>query len=357
MLGISVYLGHMEDGEQREYLEMMKEAGFTSIFTSLHIPEDNPAAFRDLLAVLGGQARELGMELMADVSPKSFKHLGVTMDTLKEIVDWGVSGLRIDYGIEAEVIARLSHDMKIALNASTIDDELYLQLKGFGLKEDNIEAWHNYYPRPETGLDREGFIKQNKWLETLGFTVMAFIPGDETLRGPMFKGLPTLEDHRGMSPFTAYLDLLHQCHVSKVLIGDKSLKRETLRKFTQYKEGAIELSISLCKDISEWERKIVRLRHNNRMDAARDVIRSEPSRIFTAEKGITIPASGPHERKTGYITIDNKDYGRYQGELQIVKRTLRADPKVNAVGAIVDKDIELIRYLYPGKTFTFKEIE
>ncbi|MBM7692281.1 hypothetical protein JOC77_001711 [Peribacillus deserti] len=357
MLGISVYLGHMEEHEQHLYLKTMKDAGFTSIFTSLHIPEDNPSTFKELLAALGSQARELGMELIADVSPKSLIHLGLTFENLHQIVDWGVSGLRIDYGIEAEAIAKLSGVMKIALNASTIDDELYSQLKASGLKEENVEAWHNYYPRPETGLNKEEFIEHNKWLISLGFTVMAFVPGDEHLRGPLFKGLPTLEDHRGLSPFTAYLDLMHDCYVSKVIIGDKSLRENTLRKFTQYNQGILELNIHLWEGLPDPEQQIVRLLHKNRMDAARDVIRSEPSRIYTADKGLSIPPREPHARKIGSITIDNKDYGRYQGELQIVKRTLPMDPKVNLAGTVVEEDIELIKYLYAGKTFVLKEID
>ena len=53
---------------------------------------------------------------------------------------------------------------------------------------------------------------------------MAFIPGDGEKRGPLYEGLPTLEKHRNMRPLEAYLELVQECDVDKVLIGDS--KRE-----------------------------------------------------------------------------------------------------------------------------------
>jgi hypothetical protein len=62
-------------------------------------------------------------------------------------------------------------------------------------------------------------------------------------------------------------------------------------------------------------------------------------------------------RQVGSITIDNERYGRYQGELQIVKRELAYNPAVNIVGQVIDEDLPLIQYLKPGETFSFKQVE
>ena len=37
---------------------------------------------------------------------------------------------------------------------------------------------HNYYPRSETGLDEEYFLRITKSLQDAGIHVIAFIPGD-----------------------------------------------------------------------------------------------------------------------------------------------------------------------------------
>src|SRR5699024_12450527 len=95
----------------------------------------------------------------------------------------------------------LSKKMKIAINASTIPFDSLKRMKKNGLVVESVEAWHNFYPRPETGLGLTHFIEQNKKLKAEGITVMAFIPGDESLRGPLFMKLPTLEKHRHESPF------------------------------------------------------------------------------------------------------------------------------------------------------------
>jgi len=39
MRGISIYLGNQSVAEQEAYIKTMREHGFKTIFTSLHIPE------------------------------------------------------------------------------------------------------------------------------------------------------------------------------------------------------------------------------------------------------------------------------------------------------------------------------
>ncbi|WP_304976092.1 DUF871 domain-containing protein, partial [uncultured Ligilactobacillus sp.] len=55
------------------------------------------------------------------------------------------------------------------------------------------------------------------------------------------------------------------------------------------------------------------------------------------------------------ITLDNCDYGRYMGELQLVKRDLKADPRVNVVGKVSDEDLDLLAYLGAGQKFEIVE--
>ncbi|MDV2687344.1 MupG family TIM beta-alpha barrel fold protein, partial [Alkalihalophilus lindianensis] len=84
-----------------------------------------------------------------------------TYEQADELTDWGISGLRIDYGIDGETIVSLSRKMKVVLNASTMTKKGIKDLIKGGLVTQNVEAWHNYYPRPETGLDKEAFIQKN----------------------------------------------------------------------------------------------------------------------------------------------------------------------------------------------------
>ncbi|RHW43146.1 DUF871 domain-containing protein [Neobacillus notoginsengisoli] len=352
MLGISVYLSQPV-AAQEPYIRKMKEHGFDSIFTSLHIPEDNPARYRDELKALGKIAKELDMELVPDISPNSLKHLGCTWENADSLLNWGLSGLRVDYGVEPEIIALLSQKMKVALNASTLTREEITALKKCGLNTSSVEAWHNFYPRPETGLDRESFREKNRLLKEEGITVMAFVPGDETRRGPLFEGLPTLEDHRHFSPFTAYLDLKENEEIDKILIGDPELSEGALRQFSSYRDETFYLRArSFTSDQHLLE--TLSATQSNRQDRARDVIRSMESRMYALIGTKSVPPLNTVERPTGSITIDNERYGRYQGEVQITKKDLTADDKVNVVGRVIEEDLPLLPFIKGGCRFMLR---
>jgi hypothetical protein len=349
MLGISIYLSEPVE-EKKPYIEKMKNAGFTSIFTSLHIPEDNPEVYRERLMELGSYAKEYGLELMADISSKSLSYLGYTWDKAPELLHWGLTGLRIDYGIENEIIAALSKKMKVALNASTLTQELLKELLESGLETSSVEAWHNFYPRPETGLDREEFSIKNKWLTEHRIQVMAFIPGDQRLRGPLYMGLPTLEEHRGSSPFASFMDLYYKEGINKILVGDPEISESSLRQFTALQKGFILLRARSLVDEPELL-NLCTMVHTNRPDAARDCIRSMESRVNQLAEGLSLAPAAAVTRKKGSITIDNQLYGRYQGELQITKTDLCADEKVNVIGHVVEEDLPLLPFIKGGQAF------
>ena len=347
MLGVSIYLSKERVKKQEEWLKVAKKNGFSSIFTSLHIPEDDPGTYKELIQILGKQALENEMELMVDVSPKSLHHLGMTYENVEELVEWGITGLRMDYGITPKEIARVSHKMKVALNASTITDSFWKELITEKIQVENVEAWHNFYPRPETGLAKSFLQKQNKYLHECGIKTMAFIPGDGEKRGPLYEGLPTLEKHRYMRPLEAYLELVQECDVDKVLIGDISGSIESVQEIAIASSGIIPVRYQSFINDSDTVQLLERV-HTNRLDPARDVIRSVESR---EENKVVLQPMHTIARKKGSITIDNELYGRYAGEMQIVIKDLPKDEKVNVVGMVVEEDVSLLPYVGAGKKF------
>ena len=356
MLGISVYLGNdlVEDFES--YIEKVRKAGFTSIFTSLHIPEDDPQLYKERLCKLGAVAKQNNMELMADITSKSLGYLGFTWENAEGLLEWGLTGLRVDYGISEAAIIRLSKKMKVALNASTLTRDSLERLKQEGLRIESVEAWHNFYPRPETGLDHEDFQKVNQWLKGEGLTVMAFVPGDGKLRGPLYKGLPTLENHRDMSPFCAFLDVVENGFVDKVLIGDLTLKDDSLEQFASYQKEVFLLRAERAINDSTLL-EILESVQTNRLDAARDCVRSMESREYGLIGTRPVQVLNTIDRPVGTITVDNEEYGRYEGEIQITKRDLLANEKVNVIGRIKKSDRPLLRYIRGGAKFQVKWVD
>lgn len=48
--------------------------------------------------------------------------------------------------------------------------------------------------------------------------------------------------------------------------------------------------------------------------------------------------------------MDNDAYGRYRGEIQICRRDLEADHRVNVIGRVIVEDIPLLSLLKPGQS-------
>lgn len=349
MFGFSVFLNEDMTREKEVYMKHMLQSGFEGIFTSIHIPEDDDNKYLERLQKLGFFAKKHGIELVIDISGTALEKLGITFSDLNPLKEMGITAIRMDYGISMENVALVSRAMGVALNASTLTEEDFALLKEYDANFENMEAWHNYYPRPETGLGKRAFHAQNKKLKAAGFRVMAFVPGDGQQRGPLFDGLPTLEKHRSANPLAAALELTTECCCDKVYIGDPGLSQPSREQFSYYlNEGGILFHAFQNTDNKTPLSELFYSKHTNRLDAARDVIRSAEARLI---KKTTIKPDQTTARVKGSITIDNDQYGRYEGEMQLTKVDLPADLRVNVIGRVQPKDMELLAYCKAGQTF------
>lgn len=166
MIGISFYLN---DSNAEEHIALAGEKGVKRAFTSLHIPEESgdlASRAKKLLQT----AKDHGIEVYADVSARTPAHLG--MDSLYDLKLLGVVGLRLDDFFEHETIISLVKYYKIALNASILFEDDLRKLLDSGLKPDQLIAWHNFYPRRETGLAETFFINKMSCLNGLGFQLV-----------------------------------------------------------------------------------------------------------------------------------------------------------------------------------------
>ena len=345
MLGFSMYLNRDFTADDYNYLLAMRNAGLTTVFTSLHIPEDDQKVVLKRLAELTKWCQNLETDIIADVSEKGLEQLGIALDNEKLVESLGLTGLRIDDGVSSATIAKLSQKMPISLNASTINEDDITALREHGASFENLQAWHKFYPRPETGLDANWLAQKNDWLHQMNLETMAFVAGDDILRGPIHAGLPTLEKHRGENPLAATLEL-KQLGCDHVFIGDGSLTTNMIDCFKNYiKQQTITLQVD--ENLPE----LFNYEWSNRPDVARDVIRLTEGRsrqLFNTE-----PETKVSSRPKGTITCDNKLYLRYQGELQITKRDLPADKKVNVLGRVVPQDLPLLDLIRANQKINF----
>ncbi|WP_281680966.1 DUF871 domain-containing protein [Lactobacillus gallinarum] len=345
MLGFSVYLGHDLTAENYNYLLMMRNSGFMCVFTQLEVPDTENDIVLKRLANLVNWCQKLDLKIVADVSEEVLHKLNINgIDQIKSL---NLTGLRMDDGFSMETIAKLSKEMPIVLNASTITQDDIDNLKYSNANFDNLTAGHNFYPRPETGLDAHWMQEKNKWLHKYNLKTAAFISGNGKLRGPIFAGLPTLEKQRNENPLAAILEL-QKLDCDDIFVGDPQLTKDTIESITNYqKEKAITLHL---------DTEIPELFENdwhNRPDVARDVVRLKESR----EKQLlsTEPQDNIYARPKGSVTVDNDLYQRYKGEIEVTKCDLPRNEKVNVLAQVKDYDLPLLDYIGADMRVIFRK--
>lgn len=315
--------------------------GIKYAFTSLHIPEEEAIDYRLDMQRLLLQCKEGNLQLIVDVGPETLEKLGVTnMEALKEL---GITHIRLDYGFDAKETVQLSKSFYVVFNASTIKEEEVLEWKRYGADFSRFAACHNFYPKQYTALSIQTVKQVNQRLKYLGFTTMAFVPGNLELRGPLHEGLPTIEAHRESKDdvLLHMLELYFEGLCDVVLVGDVDVKETNWKEINCLGNNYVELKADILLEY-DFVRNIV---HHDRPDSSEYVIRSQESRQYKKD---IIPDICAKERKQGSIFISNQSYLRYMGELEIARIDLPVDDRVNVIGTIKESYIKYLPYIQKG---------
>lgn len=334
--GLSVYVSVFN--EQKELLEELKGQS-TPIFTSLHISEEMTDSYVHDVEEMCKWLYENKFWVMADVSPVTLEVFGE--DTLASLAyRLHLDSLRLDFGFDLDEMKQMDLDVNLSYNASTILGEAQVK--------ENAMYMHNFYPRPETGLDQEFFSSLNESIQEYNGKILAFIAGDCRKRGPLYEGLPTLEHHRFLAPYTQFVELVREFSVDKVFLGDISLSLFELDLIQSYlAEPIIQIPVELTDDTADllYDKKFT-----VRVDSPKTLIRVQESREY-AQQGPPIDKKNTLQREKGSITMDNKKYKRYSGEVQITKKDYPSDERVNVIGHIEEKYLPLLDQLVNGEKF------
>ena len=308
--GISIYLSSpLQDIERT--IERGAAAGARYAFTSLHIPEDGGAAYADKVRHVLSLLSARGIALIADVGPRTCDLLG--LERIEDLRDLGLEYLRLDYGFSTQRVAELSGVFRIVVNASTALEDI---------------------------------ARTNLRLAALGFEIMAFVPGDANVRGPVFEGLPTVEAQRGRASKVALnmLELAHGADCDIVLVGDPDLSDAGWAQFAQVSAGYVDLQCELESGYAYVRGQI----HHDRPDSSALIFRSQESRTTLKPDSVPTDTGAGVPRKTGSIAVSNSGYGRYEGELEIARVDLPGDERMNVAGHITPEAMELLPFIKRG---------
>jgi hypothetical protein len=338
-VGASIYVGLKEYPLEKnlDYLQMLKENGVDRVFISAHIPEMN-SNFVSELNVVCLRAKKLGIMVILDVSKPMMEKFN-----LPEIYS-----LRLDYGFSHEDIVNLCKQDQfiIEFNASTVTTKQLEYFKSCGVDLHKVRISHNFYPKLYTGISREEVIRRNQIFKQYGLSVMMYIPSQNQKRPPMYEGLPTIEAHRHY-PLEAILSEVRSLGIDEVFFGDSYASVEEIKSAVTFNYDVIQIPIYINKTLTKEEIEQLQLDHTNRIDQPTSFIRSS-CRVKVGE----IEPNTATVRKKGDITIDNKLFARYQGEVCIMLTDLPQDERVNVVGRIAC-DIETVQFIKPGDRFRF----
>lgn len=339
-LGYSVYLSTFP--LQQTMLEGAAGSG-APVFLSLHIGEEFGADYTRRAEELCRWLSERRFRTIADVSVKTVEQFGEP-DLARLAKRLGLWALRIDYGFAADEIAALARSVPVVLNASTTSprDGKRIADRG-GL----VMAMHNFYPRPETGLDERFLLESTRALQAAGLDVLAFIPGEGELRGPLHLGLPTLERHRGGSPYAAFAELMLRFGMNGVFLADPGLSRAERERIERLaRDGVLSIPAVLDESHADLYDRVFTCR----ADSPAWLVRFAESRTYSCFGGSVSPAGGA-PRPRGSITIDNELYGRYSGEIQMLREDFPGDEWVNVIGRVAERYLPLLDCIKRGGRF------
>lgn len=353
--GVSLYPGRASLDENKAYLDLAGRYGCTRVFTCLISMKGEK--MREEFAHLAGYAKTLGMQVIADVSPKIFTDLNITCDDLSFFSRLNLSGIRLDLGFsghEESVMTFNPYGLKIILNMSS--GTKYLDnILCFNPKKENILGCHNFYPHRYTGLSREHFLRCSRQFKDKGIRTAAFVSSRTATYGPweVSEGLCTLEEHRHLPVDVQAKDLFNTNLIDDCYISNCFASEAEFKALSHLDRDILTLNIELNKNVPEVERKIILDElHFNRGDISAYMIRSTQSRVKYGQQHFPL-FNAPHIHR-GDVLIESSLYDRYAGELQIALQEMSNSGKTNVVGKVAGDEIYLLDNIRPWQKFKFQ---
>jgi hypothetical protein len=333
MLGYSLYPSDSAE-DFAAVVQQAQNAQSKRFFTSLHMPEGT--GLEQFMAELKKLHELYHWTFFADISPETLNMLNLRIADLDQLQASGIHGLRLDFGFAQSDVRQLAQaGFMLAVNASTISAA---ELESFALLD--VIGWHNYYPRVETGLSAAFFEQQNKMLTDYTIPIYSFIPGINTLRAPLYEGLPTLEHERGRNPYINYLEQRLVYGIDNIFLAEGTIDAGDLEAITLYeREQIITIPCAAIDEVYQsvllernWDVRIEETDYSWRLEGTRGMF-------------VVAPQEQSATRRIGALQMDTTGFGRYAGEIHLLKKTLPVDGWTIEIGQIKADYVPLVHWL------------
>ena len=136
-----------------------------------------------------------------------------------------------------------------------------------------------------------------------------------------------------------------------IFLADPGLSEKEQQRIAHFcKTGVICVPARLDEDWRHLYGKVFTCR----IDSPKWLIRFQESRTYSCQ-GESVEPQNCTERRRGVITVDNRKYGRYSGELMLIREALSADSRVNVIGQVPENALLLIDRIERGAKFMLVE--
>lgn len=360
-LGISIYPEKSTVEEMKNYIEKAHQAGFSRIFSCLlSVDSQDKDVLVNEFKEINEFAKNLGFEIIIDISPKVFTDLDISYDDLSFFKEMQADGIRLDYGYggsEESLMTFNPQGLSIEVNMS--NNTHYIEtVMDFLPNQYNLRGCHNFYPHRYSGLTMDYFLECTDRFKKFGLRTAAFVTSqspDSYGPWPVTDGLPTLEMHRNLPLATQIKHFISINAVDDIIISNCFASDEEFDSIKGLDLTKLCLDVELVESVPDVERSIVLEEpHYNRGDFSGNIARSTMSRV--KYKGHPFPVfNAPQMIKKGDIIIESDLYGHYAGELQIALSDMENSGKSNVVGRVVEEELFLLDTIKPWQKFYFRE--
>ncbi|WP_455387100.1 DUF871 domain-containing protein [Lactiplantibacillus pentosus] len=354
-LGISLYPDHSDFEQDRAYLDISAQAGFTRLFVSMLEVQDSKAHVTEKYQRLIQHAHQLGFKTTLDVAPNIFDQLGVSYQDLSYFASLGADALRLDAGFDGHEEAWMSYNppgLDLELNMSN-DVEYLPNILTYGANQPFLYGCHNFYPQRGTGLPLDFFIACSQRFKRAGIETAAFVTAPGATIGPwdINDGLPTLEMHRDWPLVVQVQHLFSTGLIDSAIIGNAYASQTDLQQLGRLNRYHLTFTVTPTAASHLVERQILLDNlHERRGDINDLTIRSTAVRKRYHDAN---PVNEDrHTFQRGDVVIGNDQFGKYQNELQIVLQP-HQDQRKNLVATIAPDQLVLLDAVGPWAKFAF----
>ncbi len=136
-----------------------------------------------------------------------------------------------------------------------------------------------------------------------------------------------------------------------IFLGDPELSAVEQGRIRRFQEEGV---LSIPAQLEPGREALYGRVFTCRVDSPAKLVRFAESREYSCFGGPA--AAGPCEpRPRGSVTLDNDRYGRYAGEIQLLRADFPADPRVNVIGHVPEAAMLLADCIRRGGRFTLVE--